>query len=76
VEDTRERHNFPIDPLLKGYFHKIYGDTELHRGCFGNLAVALKEWNMEYGVDEDRILVALDCFMNIPIDAKTGELKS
>jgi uncharacterized protein YcgI (DUF1989 family) len=46
----------------------IYGDTDPHRGCFGNLAAALEP----YGVEPDQIPVAFNCFMNVPVDGATG----
>ncbi|KAJ7455956.1 hypothetical protein B0H11DRAFT_230834 [Mycena galericulata] len=71
VEDTVGTHDFLLTPCSKDTFRIIYGDTEPHRGCFGNLAAALAP----FGVKEDHIPVAFNCFMNVPIDAKTGELK-
>lgn len=71
VEDTVGTHDFLLTPCSKDTFRIIYGDKEPHRGCFGNLAAALAP----FGVKEDRIPVAFNCFMNVPIDAKTGELK-
>jgi uncharacterized protein YcgI (DUF1989 family) len=71
VEDTCGRHDFLLTPCSKDTFRIIYGDKQPHRGYFGNLAAALKD----YGIDEDRIPVAFNCFMNVPIDAKTGELR-
>jgi hypothetical protein len=71
VEDTVGRHDFLLTPCSKDTFRIIYGDTDPHRGCFGNLATALAP----YGVTEDMIPVAFNCFMNVPIDAETGELK-
>ncbi|KAJ7508498.1 hypothetical protein B0H11DRAFT_30939 [Mycena galericulata] len=71
VEDTVGTHDFLLTPCSKDTFRIIYGDTEPHRGCFGNLAAALAP----FGVKEDHIPVAFNCFMNVLIDAKTGELK-
>ncbi|MGI4878399.1 MAG: DUF1989 domain-containing protein, partial [Janthinobacterium lividum] len=51
-------------------FRIIYGDTEPHRGCFGNLAAALAP----YGIGPDAIPTAFNVFMNVPIDAATGAL--
>ncbi|MET0369210.1 MAG: DUF1989 domain-containing protein, partial [Methylobacterium sp.] len=51
-------------------FRIIYGDTNPHRGCFGNLAAALDS----YGIAPDRIPVAFNCFMNVPVDGTTGAL--
>lgn len=71
VEDTRGRHDFLSTPCSKDTFRITYRDKEPHRGCFGNLPEALKKW----GIEEDGIPVAFDCFMNVPVDGKTGELK-
>ena len=71
VEDTVGRHDFLLTPCSKDTFRIIYGDTDPHRGCFGNLAAALAP----YGIVPDRIPVAFNCFMNVPIDAETGALR-
>ena len=70
VADTVGRHDFLLTPCSKDTFRIIYGDTDPHRGCFGNLAAALAP----YGIREDDIPVAFNCFMNVPIDAATGAL--
>ena len=71
VDDTVGRHDFLLTPCSKDTFRIIYGDTDPHRGCFGNLAAALES----YGVAPDRIPVAFNCFMNVPIDGATGALR-
>lgn len=71
VEDTVRRHDFLLTPCSRDTFRIIYGDEDPHRGCFGNLAEALAP----YGVGEDAIPVAFNCFMNVPIDGETGEFK-
>ncbi len=71
VADTVGRHDFLLTPCSKDTFRIIYGDTDPHRGCFGNLAAALEP----YGIAPDRIPVAFNCFMNVPIDGATGELR-
>lgn len=63
VEDTVGRHDFLLTPCSRDTFRIIYGDTEPHRGCFGNLAAALAP----FGVTEDMIPVAFNCFMNVPV---------
>ena len=45
--------------------------SDPHRGCFGNLAEALAP----YGVSEDMIPTAFNCFMNVPVDGATGAIK-
>ena len=71
IEDTCGRHDFLLTPCSKDTFRIIYGHEEPHRGCFGNLAAALRP----YGVEEDQIPVAFNCFMNVVVDGETGELK-
>ena len=71
VEDDVGRHDFLLTPCSKDTFRIIYGDENLHRGCFGNLAAALAP----YGVTEDAIPTAFNCFMNVPVDGATGELR-
>lgn len=70
VADTVGRHDFLLTPCSYDTFHHFYPDLPPHRGCFGNLAAALEP----YGVSPDRIPVAFNCFMNVPVDAVTGKL--
>ena len=70
VEDMVGRHDFLLTPCSKDTFRIIYGDTDPHQGCFGNLAAALEP----YGVAPDAIPVAFNCFMNVPVDPVTGAL--
>jgi uncharacterized protein YcgI (DUF1989 family) len=71
VADDVGRHDFLLTPCSKDTFRIIYGDTDPHRGCFGNLGAALAP----YGVEEDMIPTAFNCFMNVPVDGNTGELR-
>ncbi|WP_422056330.1 DUF1989 domain-containing protein [Sphingomonas sp.] len=71
VADDVGRHDFLLTPCSKDTFRIIYGDTDPHRGCFGNLAAALAP----FGVEEDMIPTAFNCFMNVPVDGTTGELR-
>lgn len=71
VEDDVGRHDFLLTPCSKDTFRIIYGDSDPHQGCFGNLAAALAP----YGVEPDMIPVAFNCFMNVPVDGVTGELR-
>lgn len=68
VEDTVGRHDFLLTPCSKDTFRIIYGDTDPHRGCFGNLAAALEP----FGVEPDMIPIAFNCFMNVPVNGETG----
>ena len=71
VADDVGRHDFLLTPCSKDTFRIIYGDEQPHRGCFGNLAAALAP----YGVTEDAIPTAFNCFMNVPVDSATGEIR-
>ncbi|WP_419825839.1 DUF1989 domain-containing protein [Sphingomonas sp.] len=70
VEDTVGVHDFLLTPCSHATFAHFYPDLPTHRGCFGNLAAAL----VPYGIGEDRIPVAFNCFMNVPVDGATGRL--
>jgi uncharacterized protein YcgI (DUF1989 family) len=65
ITDDVGRHDFLLTPCSKDTFRIIYGETDPHRGCFGNLAAALAP----YGVTEDMIPTAFNCFMNVPVAA-------
>ena len=69
--DDVGRHDFLLTPCSKDTFRIIYGDPDPHRGCFGNLAEVLGP----YGVTEDMIPTAFNCFMNVPVDGSTGEFQ-
>ena len=71
IVDQVGRHDFLLTPCSKDTFRIIYGDEAPHRGCFGNLAAALGP----HGVTEDMIPTAFNVFMNVPVDAATGELR-
>ena len=71
IEDEVGRHDFLLTPCSKEMFRILYGDSEPHRGCFGNLAAALEP----YGVTEDMIPTAFNCFMNVPVDGETGVVR-
>lgn len=71
TDDDVGRHDFMLTPCSKDTFRIIYGDTDPHRGCFGNLAAALSP----YGITDDMIPTAFNCFMNVPVDGTTGEIK-
>lgn len=63
VEDTVGTHDFLLTPCSKATFEHFYPGQPVHRGCFGNLAEALAP----YGISEDDIPVAFNCFMNVPV---------
>lgn len=70
VDDSVGRHDFLLTPCSVDTFLHFYPDKPVHRGCFGNLAEALEP----YGITPDRIPVAFNCFMNVPVDGGTGKL--
>ena len=71
IADTVGRHDFLLTPCSRDTFRIIYVHEQPHRGCFGNLAEALAP----YGIAPDRIPVAFNLFMNVPVDGTTGELR-
>lgn len=70
VEDTVGRHDFLLTPCSAEMFRIIYGHTEPHRGCFGNLQAALKE----HGIAPDNIPICFNIFMNVSVDGETGKI--
>jgi uncharacterized protein YcgI (DUF1989 family) len=71
VEDMVGRHDFLLTPCSREMFRILYGESEPHQGCFGNLAAALAP----YGIAPDAIPTAFNCFMNVPVDGATGEIR-
>jgi uncharacterized protein YcgI (DUF1989 family) len=71
IGDTVGRHDFLLTPCSVDTFAHFYPDLPVHRGCFGNLAEALAP----FGVAPDMIPTAFNCFMNVPVDGDTGELR-
>lgn len=70
VEDTVGRHDFLLTPCSADTFRIIYGHTEPHRGCFGNLCAALKQ----YGIEPDDIPTSFNIFMHVTVDNETGKV--
>lgn len=68
--DDVGRHDFLLAPCSKEMFAKLYGHTEPHRGCFGNLVEALAP----FGISPDQIPTAFNVFMNVQVDGTTGAL--
>ena len=64
LTDTVGRHDFLLTPCSADTFRIIYGESQPHRGCFGNLAAALEP----FGIGPDRIGTAFNVFMNVVID--------
>lgn len=70
VEDTVGRHDFLLTPCSSDTFRIIYGHRNPHRGCLGNLAESLKE----YDIATDRIPVCFNIFMHVDVDGKSGKI--
>jgi uncharacterized protein YcgI (DUF1989 family) len=70
IDDTVRRHDFLLTPCSADTFRIIYGHTEPHIGCFGNLSQALAE----YGITPDNIPVSFNIFMHVTVDTQTGKL--
>ena len=70
TEDSVGRHDFLLTPCSAEMFRIIYGHTEPHRGCFGNLSEALKP----YGIEPDNIPICFNIFMNVSVDSLTGKI--
>lgn len=71
VHDDVGRHDFLLTPCSEATFRLCYENEPSHRGCHGNLAAALAP----YGIEEDAIPVAFNCFMNVPVDGQTGRFE-
>jgi uncharacterized protein YcgI (DUF1989 family) len=71
IHDDVGRHDFLLTPCSADTFRIIYGDTDPHRGCFGNLAEALAP----HGIEPDAIPCAFNIFMNVRVDGETGVLR-
>ncbi|WP_299813368.1 urea carboxylase-associated family protein [uncultured Roseibium sp.] len=70
VEDEVGRHDFTLTPCSSDTFRKIYGDSDPHHGCQGNLERALEP----YGIEGDDIPIAFNVFMHVSVDGDTGEI--
>ncbi|MBN8567986.1 MAG: urea carboxylase-associated family protein [Ignavibacteria bacterium] len=70
IEDKVGRHDFLLTPCSADTFRIIYGDKNPHRGCFGNLSEALKE----YGIEPDDIPICFNIFMNVTVDGGSGKI--
>lgn len=70
VEDTVGRHDFLLTPCSSDTFRIIYGHSQPHRGCHGNLSASLSE----YGISPDQIPICFNIFMHVDVDGATGKL--
>jgi len=70
IEDTVGRHDFLLTPCSAEMFRIIYGHTDPHRGCHGNLCAHLAS----YGITSDDVHTAFNIFMHVAIDGETGHV--
>ena len=70
IEDTVGRHDFLLTPCSADTFRIIYGHEKPHRGCFGNLCEALKQ----YGIEPDNIPTSFNIFMHVTVNGQTGKV--
>lgn len=70
ITDTVGRHDFLLTPCSADTFRIIYGHTQPHQGCFGNLCNALRD----YGIPPDEIPITFNIFMHVAIDGETGKV--
>jgi uncharacterized protein YcgI (DUF1989 family) len=71
VTDTVGRHDFLLTPCSADTFRIIYGHTNPHQGCLGNLGNALAE----FGIKPDDIPVCFNIFMHVTVDGETGKIE-
>jgi uncharacterized protein YcgI (DUF1989 family) len=69
VEDTVGRHDFLLTPCSPDTFRIIYGNTDPHPSCFGNLVENLAP----FGIAPDAIPTTFNVFMNVAV-GEDGEL--
>lgn len=69
-EDRVGCHDFLLTPCSAEMFRILYGDEQPHPGCFGNIAAAIDP----HGISPDRIPVAFNVFMNVPVDGTSGRV--
>lgn len=70
TEDEVGRHDFLLTPCSAEMFRKIYGHTEPHHGCFGNLCQSFAP----FGIQPDQVPVTFNVFMNVSVDGDTGRI--
>lgn len=71
IRDDVGRHDFTLTPCSADTFRIIYGDTEPHHGCEGNLEQALAP----HGIKKDQIPIAFNVFMHVDVNSQSGEIK-
>ena len=71
MEDSVGRHDFLLTPCSADTFRILYGHSNPHQGCFGNLSKALEP----YGIRPDDIPVSFNVFMNVAVDGDSGKVE-
>jgi len=69
-EDTAGRHDFLLTPCSAEMFRIIYGHTDPHQGCFGNLCKALEP----FGIKPDEIPTTFNIFMHVTVNGDSGKV--
>ena len=69
--DDVGRHDFTLTPCSRDTFRILYGDSDPHPGCQGNLEAALAP----FGIAPDDIPIAFNVFMHVAVDSATGEIR-
>jgi uncharacterized protein YcgI (DUF1989 family) len=69
-EDRAGRHDFLLTPCSAEMFRIIYGHTDPHQGCFGNLCKALEP----FGIKPDEIPTTFNIFMHVTINGDSGKV--
>lgn len=70
IDDTVGRHDFLLTPCSADTFRIIYGHTSPHRGCLGNLATVLKQ----YDIEADDVPTCFNIFMNVDVNGESGKI--
>jgi uncharacterized protein len=70
TKDEVGRHDFLLTPCSSEMFRKIYGHTEPHHGCFGNLCKAFAP----FGILPDQVPVTFNVFMNVSVNGDSGKI--
>lgn len=70
IEDTVGIHDFILTPCSEETFKVLYGHNEPHHGCFGNLCMALNQFE----ISPDDIHTSFNIFMHVEINPETGVL--
>ena len=70
IQDDVGRHDFLLTPCSPETFKILYDEKNYHPSCFENLFIHLKQFD----IAPDSIPTTFNIFMNVEMDASTGEL--